>query len=114
MNDERQVRYNSTRSRQNPEKMEWFFCIVNQNREIIDISNRIYDLLAPIEDEGKTIEGVVTGTGLRYKLLNFETRTRIEPNDFNRIYSRMILDRKLNNRKNPDGLADYLTAQFGD
>jgi len=112
MNKERQVRYNYRRSKSNLECLEWWFLIINQNREIEEVKQRVYSLFAPIEEESPSVRGVVTKTGLRYELLNFESKKRVRKEELRRLYRRVILDTKLYNRKDPDGLANFLAEQL--
>jgi len=114
MDKDRQVRYNSKRSKDNPECMEWFFLIINQNREIFDIENRIHNLFAPIEEDYLGFEGIVKGTGLRYKLIRILSRKKIEKSDLYNIYpnGRVLLDRKLYPREEFGGLENYLIDNY--
>ncbi len=74
MDFNRQIRYNHRRSKQNPECDEWFFFIINQNREILDIKQKIYGLFSPIVEEYQTIGGSVgQGTGMSYEFIDFES-----------------------------------------
>jgi len=110
---DRQVRYNSRRSFDNPECMEWFFLIINQNREISDIEERIHYLFSPIEEESLPIMGIVKNSRLRYKLIRFESRIKVEKYELRRkIYRRLILDRKLYNREELDGLQNFIIEQY--
>lgn len=79
-------------------------------RKICDISNRIYDLLQPIENEGLTLEEQVKNNlGLSFKLIRFESKKRVEKSDVKGIYQgRVLLDRKLYDGKNPDRFANYI------
>jgi len=108
MDKERQVRYNSRRSSLNETNNEWWFLIINQNREIIDIQQKIYTLLAPIIEESPSFEGVVKGSGLRYKLLNFESSKKIEPWEVSSVYRNVFKDLKLYDRGTKDGLSNLL------
>jgi len=115
MERKRQVKYNSKRSVNNPECMEWFFLIINQNREISDIEDKINYLFAPIDEESLPIMGVVKNNrkvNLRYRLINFESRKKVERFELKRIFRRMIKDVKLYHREDPDGLANYLINQL--
>lgn len=112
MNKERQVRYNCKRSKLNPNCNEWWFLIINQNRETSDIEQKIYSTFAPIIDETKTISGVVKGTGLRYKLIDFESSKSVKDIIFSSIYPNIARDRKLYGRGTSDGLENYLAEQF--
>ena len=107
MDKERQVRYNYKRAN-NPECNEWWFLIINQNREIRYIKSKIYKLLEPILNEFKDIEGIVKGENLRYLLINFESRTSFKKHQLKGIYKRVIRDPKLYNRESPDGLENYI------
>lgn len=105
---ERQVRYNSSRSKRNPQWQEWYFLIINQNREIGQISTRIYELFAPIAEEYKGLEDTVRGWDLRFKLLHFETERKPDFSQFKRIFNKMIKDSSLYDRQNSDGLEKYI------
>jgi len=112
MNKERQIRYNWRRSKNNQECNEWWILIINQNREIEELQPKIYNLFSPIEEELEIIEGVVKKTGLRYKLLNFESRKKVERSQLKKIYKKVVKDIKIYTRENSDGLANYLIGQF--
>ena len=66
-----------------------------------------------IEEEKKPIEGVVKNSGLRYKLISFESRKKIEDFQLDKLYKKTIKDAELYSRKNPDGLENYLINQLG-
>lgn len=104
---ERQVRYNWRRAN-NPEYGEWWFLIINQNREIEEIKSKIYKLLEPIVNESKKIEGTIKGTGLRYLLINFESRASTEKSQLNQLYKNILQDRNLYTRQSRDGLENYI------
>jgi hypothetical protein len=110
---DRQVRYNSRRAEKNSETMEWFFLILNEDkREISDITSRIYDLFAPIENEGIINEGYAKKAGLTYKFINFESRKKFEKDQIRTVYhGRLLLDRKLYRRENQNGLEKYIEEQ---
>lgn len=111
MYKEKHVRYNCRKSESNPERLEWWFLIINQNREIEEIQQRIYNFLAMIEEE-KSFGGVVKGTGLRYKLINFESKKKAEWNQLSKIYKKVIKDTDLYDREKQDGLENFLINQF--
>jgi len=113
MDKKRQVRYNVIRSRNNVENLEWFFLIINQSREIKQIENRIYNLLAMINNESKSVEEIVKRTGLRWKLINFETNKKIEKSEFIKIYKRILKDEKIYRREDINGLENYIIEQLG-
>lgn len=108
----RQVRYNNLRSKQNPECDEWFFFIINQNREIKEIRQKIYHLFSPIIEEYTIIEGSVPGTGLRYNLIDFESAKKVEGNQIINLYPKIVRDVKLYSRQITD-IEEYL-SQFVD
>jgi len=108
----RQVRYHCMRSNVNSENNEWFFLIVNDKKEIRDISDRIYNLLKPIEEEALALEGRVDNDlELYYKLIRFESEKSVEKYKVKEVYQgRVLLDRKLYDGKNPDRLANYIES----
>ena len=109
MDKERHVGYNHRKSEANLGFNRWWFLIINQNREIKEIQQKIYNLFAPIVDEAPVpIEGVVKSTGLRYKVLDFESSKKVEWWEIKEIYKRSIKDTKLYSRETKDGLANYL------
>lgn len=109
MDEERQVRYNHRKSETNIGFNRWWFLIINQNREIKEIQQKIYNLFTPIVDEVPVpIEGVIKGTGLRYKVLDFESSKKVEAYRISEIYRRVLKDPKLYDRETKDGLANYL------
>jgi len=116
-----QVRYHFFRSQENPQRMESFFLIINENREINRIRTRISELFGPIPEEYKGdtednskggIEGSIKGSGgLRYKLINIELGRRIESGDLTKVFKRMVKDTNLYRRKeNPLALTDYVES----
>ena len=68
-----EVRYNFFRADENSRYLEWLFLIVDTPKEINRISNRIYDILAPIEDEGMTYEGATRTEGYNYRMIDFKS-----------------------------------------
>ncbi len=109
MDKERQVRYNVRRSLFNETNNEWWFLIINQNREIKEIQQKIYNLFAPIISEDPVpLEGCVKGSGLRYKLISFESSRKVESWEVSNVYMTVFKDLKLYNRETKDGLANYL------
>lgn len=104
----RQVRFNHRRAKSNSERCEYWFLIINQNREIEEIQQRIYNLFMPIEEEGCKLEGVIKRTGLRYKVINFESKKRVEPAELHKIYEEVIADPRLYRRRGKDGLEKYV------
>ncbi len=107
-NLERQVIFNQLRSKTNSERCEWWFLIINQNREIEEIQQKIYRLFMPIEEEGCKLEGIIKGTGLRYRMINFESRKKVELSELRRIYKKIITDPRLCYRKDKNGLEKYI------
>ncbi len=109
---ERQVRYNYRKSKDNLDCNEWWFLVVNQNREIEEIQNRIFNLFAPIVEGPNFIEGKVSGERLRYKLVNFESSKRVDDYKIREIYKRVVRDNKLYSRDKRSGLEIYLDEKF--
>ncbi len=99
---EKQLRYNSKRSSQNPECNEWFFFIINQNREISQIRGKIFDLFSPIIEEYNSLAGNVPGTGLRYFLMDFESTKKVEDYQIKGLYKKVAKDENLYSRSKGD------------
>ncbi|GAJ01586.1 unnamed protein product, partial [marine sediment metagenome] len=55
-----------------------------------------------------SLEGVIKSTGLRYKLLNFESSIKVPAYQIQEIYKKVARDQKLYNRKTKDGLSNFL------
>ncbi|MBU4308483.1 MAG: hypothetical protein KJ566_01660 [Nanoarchaeota archaeon] len=108
MNNERQVRYNYFRSEEFPEAIDWFFLIINQNREIREIEQKIYDLIHPVFNPIKEIKGQIKGNDLRYKLIGFSSFKSIDLENLKKVYKRIIKDNHLYTRQTVDGLENYL------
>jgi len=94
------------------EKLDWFFVIVNDKREINVISNRIFGKLAMIEDlverEGKVKDRT-------YKLLVFKSEKTLEADELSFIYrGKRERDVRLyvRVRKGIDGLKTYVRGKL--
>lgn len=109
---ERQVRYNYRKSKNLLDCNEWWFLVVNQNREIEEIQNKIFNLFAPIKEGPIFVEGISHGNDLRYRLINFESSNRVEDYKIKEIYKKVIKDNKLYNRDRKNGLEIYLDEKF--
>ena len=109
---ERQVRYNYRKSNNLLDCNEWWFLIVNQNREIEEIQNKIFNLFAPIKEGPIFINGISSGNDLRYSLINFESSNRVEDYKIKEIYKKVFRDNKLYNRDKKNGLEIYLDEKF--
>jgi hypothetical protein len=106
---ETHVRYNSRISERDTKAMEFWFLIIGDNRDIKDISRSIVNVLGPIFNPQPSYQGVYKGTGLRYKLLNFDSRRRPDTGWTSRIFKRIVRDSDLYTRKNPSGLEIYVS-----
>jgi hypothetical protein len=95
---ERQVRYNSFRSGKNPQRIEWYFLLVNDNSGIKEALTRISSAFFNLPEEYTGLEGAIRGTGLRYRLVHFESDR--SPRDLHKVYGRMRRDSELYERKN--------------
>lgn len=62
----------------------------------------------PVEEESVQLNGAIKKTGLRYKLISFESRNKVENWELKQIFKGIKKDSKLYERKNPDGLEKYL------
>jgi len=109
---ERQVRYNYRKSKNLLDCNEWWFLIVNQNREIEEIQNKIFNLFAPIKEGPTSLEGVSHGSDLRYKLIIFESSNKVEDYKLKEVYKKVVRDNKLYAREKKSGLEIYLDEKF--
>lgn len=112
MEKERQIRYYCRRAQPHSEYNEWWFLIINQNREITDAEQKIYSLLAPIENESPVVEGTIQKSGLRFKLINFQSKTNVPLNSLRKLVQRVVRDNKLYRRETIDGLENYVITQI--
>ncbi|MEK6833295.1 MAG: hypothetical protein AABY32_04555 [Nanoarchaeota archaeon] len=108
----RQVRYNYRKSNNLLDCNEWWFLVVNQNREIEEIQSKIFNLFAPIKEGPTFIKGTSHGDDLRYRLINFESSNKVEDYKIKEIYKKVIRDSKLYNRDRENGLEIYLDEKF--
>ncbi len=108
MDKERQIRYNYFPSLEYPGATDWFFLIINQNREIREHEQKIYDLLHPIFNPTKGTQGIIKGNDLRYKLLCFSSYKSVELGDLRRLYKRVVKENHLYHRQTINGLENYL------
>jgi len=106
---ETHVRYNLRRSQRDTKSMEYWFLIIGDNRDIVDISRSIINIFGPIFNEQTTYRGAYKKMGLRYKLLNFDSRRRPDSGWTSKIFKRVVRDSDLYTRKNPAGLEIYVS-----
>jgi hypothetical protein len=110
---ERQVRFNSFRSERNRQMFEWYFLIINDNSGIKKALTRIATAFSNLSEEYTGLDGIVRSTGLRYKLVHFDSGRA--PKDLHRIYHDMRLDPKLYERQTESsGLLKYIVSLFGE
>lgn len=108
---ERQVRYNSRRSARNPQCEEWFFLIINDQREIPSIESAIHRTFAPLMEEKWTYEGKYGTDGLKYKLINFDSERNPDSGWKSKIFKRVLKDRNLYQRiSDSDAMEKYLES----
>jgi hypothetical protein len=115
MDRDRQLRYNSFRIHDHEDDLMWWVLIVNKRREIREIEKRVQEFFSPLNEDlsVEPIEGLVTETGLRYKLINFCANKEATKADFKRFYGgRVVKDTKLYHRESVDGLAKYLVNEL--
>jgi hypothetical protein len=110
---ERQVRFNSFRSERNRQMVEWYFLIVNDNRGIKEALTRIGTAFSNLPEEYTGLEGTIKGTGLRYKLVHFDSSRG--PRDLYKVYGKMRRDSGLYERQTESaGLLKYIVSIFGE
>ena len=110
---ERQVRFNSFRSARSRQRIEWYFLIVNDNSGIKEALTRIGTAFSNLPEEYTGLEGTVRGTGLRYKLVHFDSDRG--PKDLHKVYHNMRRDSELYERTTDSaGLLKYIVSIFGE
>ena len=107
---DRQVRWNSQRSKNNPDSYTWWFLIINTNkREIEKINKRIEDLVLPIFDEAPVIKGKYAGTKLKYELRSFDSKNSVDLGMLKDLYVNVVEDTNLYHRETSSGLEIYVS-----
>ena len=112
MDRERQVRYNCRTSKDNLNSLRWWFLIICDERAIERVQTKIYDFFAPVFEQAKDIEGKVKGTDLMYKLIAFDSKKRATFHDLKNVYRRVLIDRNLYDRVQPDGLTNFVVGDL--
>ncbi len=105
---ETHVRYNFRVSERDPKSMEYWFLIIGDSRDIKDIHRSIASVFGPIFNPQPSYQGVYKGTGLRYKLLNFDSRRKPDSGWSSRVFKKVVRDSDLYTRKNSSGLEIYV------
>jgi hypothetical protein len=110
---QRQVRY-EFRSEADPVAHHMNFLIVNDQRAARQISQRLQEILAPVDEVQIRTSGAVKGTGVRYFLLSFTSYAQNPLNvPLQRAYKgRIKRDSSLAERQAPQGLVDYVNSHF--
>lgn len=111
---ERQIIYNYVRSSLHPDNCnEYLFLIIDQNREIKEKEMKLFEFFKPIVEEYNGLEGCVAGTGLRYKLIRFDSDKILEFDYLKKKVSQKVeRDRRLCVREDLDGLEKYVVGLF--
>lgn len=92
---------------------EWYFLIVDDNRGIKEALTRIATAFSNLPEEYMGLEGTVRGTGLRYKLVHFDSGRA--PKDLHKVYHDMRRDSKIYERTTDNaGLLKYIVSLFGE
>jgi len=82
---------------------EWYFVLVNYQRELKKITQRIIELLEPIE-EPETRQGSLAGR-LKYRIIAFPVVSRVEPKRLQEVYDgERKRDERLYRRQRGEGL----------
>jgi len=107
---ENQVRFNSRRSDNNLDCLEWYFLIINRDkREISRITTSICSFFAPIFEERKSYSGVLENR-MGYQFLNFDSQVNPGSGWRTCIFRRLVKDHDLYRReKDSDGLEKYIS-----
>ena len=111
--NKRQIRWEA-RSEDNPPQHVYNFLIINENREIRRITQRLSELLKPATEPRTLVEGIVPATRLRYQLITLTSYQNASPDkiELRIVYKgRITRDRELYQRKSVDGLANHVEEQ---
>ncbi|MBU0761040.1 MAG: hypothetical protein KJ600_03150 [Nanoarchaeota archaeon] len=106
---QRQLRW-EVHSQDHPETHEYNILIINEDRKIETILQRASEQLMPADDFQTLTRGHVLGTRLKYQLVKILAYgTSPHQVDWKKIYrGKVVRDRELRNRKNIDGLPNYV------
>jgi hypothetical protein len=103
---ERQVLWYKA-SKSNPEMHIWNFLIVNEQREIDGIKQKLYGQLEPIVEEKPIDKGRVGDSDLFYDLFRLETPTNHM--NFSEVYlGKIRWDRRLQPRRDKNGWSSLI------
>ena len=92
-------------SEANPERHNYNFLVINSNREINQIKQKLYERLQPITEETMIENGVVDE--LKFELFTLQSSVNTE--DFSRVYrGELKKDRRLQPRKTSGGWNTFL------
>ena len=108
---ERRIHYNMVAESPPENVFSWYFLIINEQREIERITQRMYDALKPTQDQIIFDKGNVENShGLKYIL--FCLKSSVCNLDFSQIYNgRIIKDRKLYQRESGASLLNILEQE---
>jgi len=115
MTVERQLRWNvesEDRTEDYPPRQHFRFLIINDERYINRIRQRLVIELQPVETVEELTRGKIPGTDLEYEAFSLDSY-RGSPSDINwkKIYDKrkqIIHDENLTKRQGPNGLGNYI------
>jgi hypothetical protein len=115
MTIDRQLRWNF-QCEEHPPTFHFNFLIINDDRYINRIKQRIIQELQPVENVQELTEGKIKDD-LMYKLISLDSyRENIQNINWKKIYDRTkqtFRDENLTNRKTKNGLANYIDNLIG-
>jgi len=112
MNVERKLLWYKS-SEPNPERHYWNFLIINEQREITQIKQRLYEQLQPVVAKKNIDNGKIFFGDLSYELFCLETP--ISQIDFSKVYGGKVKDdRRLQPRRTPEGWNDLIDKIFAE
>ena len=99
-------------SKSNPEEHIWNFLLINEEREIDLIKQKLHNQLYPIHEEKIIDEGpILNSNGLHYKL--FTLKTTNHKLDLSLVFlGKTIKDRRLQPRKTLGGWDDLINKAY--
>ena len=94
------------------ERIEYFFVIINDNREIKEISTRTIEQLAPVDE---LQEGSGKVGDLNYRLMTFFSPRKVSTGDMDRIYQGKVKRKERLYRReknNFQALEEYVKSEI--
>lgn len=110
--NERTLKYYCALEQQIPQQYRWNFLIINAPREILQIKDKLFSQLRPLEEARSLDSGLFIGSGgLYYELISLPSQVPESLIDFSKVYrGKVSKDRRLQPRATANGWNDLLNA----